>query len=186
MNATGTDLFPLKFCAHRWVENVPVVQRVIDIWPNIKVYIHKVFQGIYPHPKTASYGTVVSCTKDPLMMVKFLAFLSIAKLVLPFLVTYQTDKPMMPFIAEDRHRLLSGIVKRFVKEDVDTSSINKLMQLDPKDKKIHRNYSKVDLGFAADQELKKIKSPATGTSVVSDRQIMELRLQCRLLAKNSC
>ena len=153
MNATGTDLFPLKFCAHRWVENVPVVQRAIDIWPNIKVYVHKVSQGIYPHPKTASYGTVVSCTKYPLMMVKFLAFLSIAKLVSPFLITYQTDKPMMPFIAEDLHRLPSGIVK----EDVDISSINKLMKLDPKDK-IFRNYSKVDLGFAAEQELKKIKS----------------------------
>ena len=129
------------------------------------MYVHKVSQGIYPHLKTASYGTVVSCTKDPLMMVKFLAFLSIATLVSPFLVTYQTDKPLTPSIAEDLHWLLSGIVKCFVKEDVDISSINKLTKLDPKDKKIHQNYSKVDLGFAAEQELKKIKSPATVLSV---------------------
>ena len=28
---TGSSLFPLKFCVHRWVENVPVVQRAIEI-----------------------------------------------------------------------------------------------------------------------------------------------------------
>ena len=28
---TGSSLFPLKFCVHRWVENVLVVQRAIEI-----------------------------------------------------------------------------------------------------------------------------------------------------------
>ena len=33
MEITGPSLFPLEFFVHRWVENVPVVQRAIEITP---------------------------------------------------------------------------------------------------------------------------------------------------------
>jgi len=29
---TGSMVFPLKFCKHRWLENVPVVVRAQEIW----------------------------------------------------------------------------------------------------------------------------------------------------------
>lgn len=37
---TGSEIFPLKFCQTRWVENVQCLQRAIDIFENIKQYIH--------------------------------------------------------------------------------------------------------------------------------------------------
>lgn len=30
---TDSDIFPLKYCKHRWLENVPVLERAISIWP---------------------------------------------------------------------------------------------------------------------------------------------------------
>ena len=39
---TGSSTFPLKFVAHRWVENVPVLERVIDILPSLKQYVESV------------------------------------------------------------------------------------------------------------------------------------------------
>ena len=36
---TSVTSFPLKFVAHRWVENVPVLERVIDILPSLKQYV---------------------------------------------------------------------------------------------------------------------------------------------------
>ena len=35
---TGSTVFPLKFCATRWVEDEKVAQKAIEIWPNIEQY----------------------------------------------------------------------------------------------------------------------------------------------------
>lgn len=32
---TKCDTFPLPFCGHRWLENLPAVERAIEIWPYI-------------------------------------------------------------------------------------------------------------------------------------------------------
>ena len=36
---TGSTVFPLKFCLHRWVEDVVVAERAHQLWPNIKKYV---------------------------------------------------------------------------------------------------------------------------------------------------
>lgn len=36
---TGQSLFPLKFCAHRWIENVPIIERVQLLWSDVKEYV---------------------------------------------------------------------------------------------------------------------------------------------------
>ena len=33
---TGSSVFPLKFCSHRWLENIPVAERALLIWPNME------------------------------------------------------------------------------------------------------------------------------------------------------
>ena len=90
-----------------------------------------------------------------------------------------TDKPMMPFLAGDLHGLLSGLRKCFLKVDIlkVSDSMKKIMKLDPEHKKIHSNYAKVDLGFSAEQELKMLKSH-TSTVTFSDRQVMQVRIEC--------
>ena len=146
----------------------------------------KVSEKAVPNPGTTSYDTVASCTKDQLIVVKLLCFISIAKQVNEFLVLYQTDKPMVPFIGSDLRRMLVGVMKRFVKKDIMKSadSAVKLMKIDPLDKNVHKSYSKVDLGFAAEQELNNVKTRRPNS--VSDKQIMELRMQCKdFLAKMS-
>ena len=41
-SVTGSSTFPLKIVAHRWVENVRVLERVIDILPSLKQYVKSV------------------------------------------------------------------------------------------------------------------------------------------------
>ena len=91
ISVTASDQFPLKFSPHRLIENVQVAERAIKIWPHVKAYVQKVTEKSIPNPRTTSYDTVASCTKDTLIIIKLLAFVSIAKLVTPFLVKYQTD-----------------------------------------------------------------------------------------------
>ncbi|GBN74585.1 hypothetical protein AVEN_10898-1 [Araneus ventricosus] len=44
--------FPLKFCKARWLENVPAVERDIQIWPDVVSYVQKVEKGVFVTKKT--------------------------------------------------------------------------------------------------------------------------------------
>ena len=37
----STNKFPLKFCATRWIENVAVAQRALEVYENLKKYVAK-------------------------------------------------------------------------------------------------------------------------------------------------
>ncbi|KAK2832572.1 hypothetical protein Q7C36_016034 [Tachysurus vachellii] len=59
--------FPLKFCAHRWVEDMAVAKRAIEIWPAVQMYINS--HRKLPKskvPSSASYCTVKEATADHL------------------------------------------------------------------------------------------------------------------------
>ena len=77
-------------------------------------------------------------------------------------------------------------MKRFIKKDIMNSadSAVKLTKVDPLDTNSHRNYSNVDLGFAAEQELSKLKKH--NPNPVIERQVMQVKLECKeSLAKMS-
>ena len=38
-SVTGSNSFTLDFCRHRWLENVPVVERAVEIIPFVVQYI---------------------------------------------------------------------------------------------------------------------------------------------------
>lgn len=101
-----SPLMPLKFCKTRWVENVPVTERMIKILTDLK-YVNAVGAGKFPNPGTKSYTTVNEGCRDPLLLAKLAFHLSFSKEVAPFLNLYQTDRPMIPFLAAD----LSNVVR---------------------------------------------------------------------------
>lgn len=105
---TGCDIPMLKFCQHRWVENVKVCERGLMLWPHVMQYVNAVSQGELPDPKIKSFQEIKKACADPLFPVKTAVFQSIAKQITPFLVQYQTDKPMLPFMGEDMYQLLKG------------------------------------------------------------------------------
>ena len=39
---TGSEVFPLQFCQHRWVEDIKVANRNLQIWPHIDKYVKTV------------------------------------------------------------------------------------------------------------------------------------------------
>jgi len=93
-----------------------------------------------------------------MIIVKLLSFMLIAKHFTPFLTIYQTDRPMMPFVAQDLYILVSNILKRLVKSDIlhNAGSIVKIQKLD----------------FAGEQEVKML---------LEKRAISELKLNMEFL-----
>lgn len=39
---TKSTLFPKPFCGHRWLENLPVAERALDVWPSLILYVDAV------------------------------------------------------------------------------------------------------------------------------------------------
>ena len=81
-------------------------------------------------------------------MTKLEFFISVAKQLQPFLLKFQTDAPMAPFLGQSLKDLLMG---RFIKKDVleQSDSYPKLAAIDPCDKKNQVHCKHVEFGFAA-------------------------------------
>ena len=175
---TGSAIFAKDFCQHRWLENVPVTERAIEMWPFVKQYVLAVQKKDVPKPDTKSFATVVAATKDKLFEAKMNSFLSIAKLVTPFLTRYQTDRPMLPFISSDLDKLLRQILRRFMTNDVvDDASTVDLIDLDMETSR--KPSSRIDVGFTADGIIKERRVTTDATAKVSERDILEFRQECR-------
>lgn len=152
---TGTSLFPLPFCGHRWVENLPVAERAIEVWPKLKEYVEAVRRKELPNPGTSSFDTIEAANKDPLILAKLQFFMAISRTFCPFLKKYQTDEPVLPFLCRDLTELMMSLVRRFIKRELlqDITPF-KLTKLDTDDQKNWVNASLTDIGLGAESVLK--------------------------------
>lgn len=100
IEVTKTTTFPLKFCAHRWVEDLAVAEWAVEVWPAVQQYISS-HQKLPKSkvPSSASYCTVKGGTADPLFQAKLQLFCIC--LFWSFLEKFQTDAPMVPFLAKE-------------------------------------------------------------------------------------
>ncbi|CAH3149087.1 unnamed protein product [Pocillopora meandrina] len=158
---TSSVVFPIKYCKHRWLENLPVVVRAQEIWKEVTFYVTTVQRSSkYSVPTSKSYKTIRDSTQDPLMPLKFAAFESVAKQLQPFLVQFQSDSPLLPFVASSLEKVIRGLMKRFVKADVlqGASSAVKLLKIDFKKRENCLDVEKLDVGFVAATKLKRIAS----------------------------
>ncbi|GBO13657.1 Signal transducer and activator of transcription 5B, partial [Araneus ventricosus] len=166
---------PKKFIQLRWLENVPASESAINLLPSIKKYIVSVDKGEHNQPNCKSYACVKIHMGDNLS-VKLKVFHCIAKVLLPFLTKYQTDKPMLFFLPEDLMKIVNLLLHRFVlSKNLNTATtLQKLLCLDINNPKIHKPIENIDLGFSAE----KVQSSHVSKKI-SDRQIFNLRMDCK-------
>ncbi|KAI2647221.1 Zinc finger protein 474 [Labeo rohita] len=114
---TKCTKFPLPFCGHNWLENLPVVERALEVCPSVTMYMDAVRKKKIPNPGTASYDTPEAAEKDPLILAKLHFYMAITRTFSPFLTFYQTDVPVIPFLAKDLAELLKSMLRCFVKKE---------------------------------------------------------------------
>jgi hypothetical protein len=155
---------------------VPVAERALEIWPNVCKFVDATIKKPKAQQPSCN-NTVMDATRDALFQPRLHTFLSIARQLQPFLTLYQTDRPMIPFMADDLNNLLRALMKRFVKSDVlrSADSLSLLIKVDVNKHENHHTYSKIDVGFAADKKLKELQV----TKKVSDRQLLEYRMEVK-------
>ena len=108
---------PLKFSATRWVENSRVASCVIDLLPNLKAFQQQC-ASTKTEPKSKSYLAMRSNLQDKFLVLKLTVFNSVAIYLEKFLVKYQTDAPMIPFLYADLYELIQCLMKRIVKDEL--------------------------------------------------------------------
>ncbi|XP_063761275.1 uncharacterized protein LOC134878988 isoform X2 [Eleginops maclovinus] len=148
VTVTKSSVFPLSFCAHRWVENLPVVERALVVWPSLLLYMEAVKTKKLPNPGTGSYDTVAAAIKDPLILAKFHFYAALARTFTPFLTKYQTDEPVLPFLSKDLTELMISLLRRFIKREVlnDITALQ-LTKLDVTDKTIWLSPQNISIGL---------------------------------------
>ena len=71
------------------------------MWPQVKAYVAGAQSKKVPRPKKSSFDTVAKSCSEPLFEARCHIFLSVARIIEPFLTKYQTDAPMLPFLSTD-------------------------------------------------------------------------------------
>jgi hypothetical protein len=176
-DATEKD-YPMLFVSHRWVENAPVAKKARLIWPKI-IEIVTYWQqlakskqpGLGKPGANTSYDHLCKAVKDCLAPVKLLFFEEVAKKLNEFLVVFQTDKPMAPFLTETLENLIRTLMSKFIRKDLLGKSCSEMAKLDFKDVNNQKPTHLVDLGFAVNHEIQLLK----GSKKITDSQILKFK-----------
>ena len=123
-DATEND-YPIQFITHRWVENDVVVKKTRVIWSKI-IEVASYWQqlpkneqpGLGKPGANTSYDHLCKAVKDGLVPVKLLFFEEVAKKLNDFLVVFQTDKPLAPFLTEILKGLIKTLMRKFIRKDL--------------------------------------------------------------------
>ena len=101
-----------------------------------------------------------------------------SKEVTPFLTLYQTDKPMVPFLAKDLFQLLKSLLCRFLKLNVMkvVKSVDKLLDVDIGLDANQLDHTKIDVGFSAERIItKQLSTNGQATQL----KVLEFRVACK-------
>lgn len=168
---TDSNVFPKKFCQTRWVENVAVTNRALDVFSNVKKYVTAVRKNL---PSTISSKSVIQACDDPLTLARLSFFAFVANILEPFLRRFQTAQPMAPFLYDSVEEMLRSLMRRFIKKNVmkDATTCSKLMKIDVKDNDNLLIAQDTDLGFATSRAL-------NNSTQTTQLKKLEFRTQCR-------
>lgn len=151
------------------------------MWPNmIKIFEYGEGLAKSKRPQSKSYKNVLVHISDKLAVVKFKFFVYVASILEPNLTVYQGDGPMVPFMYDDikfYKGALTIIVKPKVLEKCKTGL--DLMKLEFDDDTLVEA-KRIDLGFAAEEEIRKLDSN------VDEKAVLKVRENARDFVVEGC
>ena len=117
----------------------------------MKTYISQVCAGPKSKiPKNHSFVSLQGHVNYPFIKAKLQFLVTDAKILCPFLESFQSERPMLPFMAEYIQNILHTILERHIKKSVmdKTTSVFKLAKVDVNEKESLLPTKNVLIGFA--------------------------------------
>ena len=103
-------MYPFRLCQHRWVEDVKVAEQALEIWPHVNKYAY--VKTVKSERKAPAFASVAFAFDNTLIEAKLDFFVAMAKLLQEFLLKFQTEAPMTPFLTLTLKDLLLAIMGR--------------------------------------------------------------------------
>ena len=124
--------FPLKFCGHRWLENGKVLARFLKVSDKLAIFLVKSKERKKFPAKDERILLLLQSTNSKIFPVYCEFSLSICRDIEPFLILFQTERPVAVFLFQKLKELIVSLMERFVKPDVLQANCSgyKLLKLD--------------------------------------------------------
>lgn len=165
---TESSRFPYKFCQIRWVENVKVAERALEVLPNVRKFV----DNSKKLPNSITSTTIQALCADKLAGAKIAFFASVGSEFEIFLKKYQTPSPLGPFLYDDIAALTRSLMNRFVKKSIlkEVTSVTQLVKLDLTVRDNLCQYKEIDIGVSATRQL--------GNAKLTDTDKITFRMNC--------
>ena len=95
---------------------------MLHVLPLLQKFVEFVNNDKTLEPTSDSYNSMKERLKDPLLMPKIAFFSDIARILERFLVKFQTDAPMVPFLRSSLEEIFHSIGKIILKDEVLTKA----------------------------------------------------------------
>ncbi|KAI0211438.1 hypothetical protein LSAT2_003733 [Lamellibrachia satsuma] len=168
---------------HRWEENARVASHALLVLGHVRKYVDTIakYPKKYNVPNGKAFTTVKPGCADSLMPARLMFFESVVRQFDQFLVRYQADKPMVPFLCGDHDVIVRGLCQRFMKQPVseEASSTAQLAKLNIDDVDSHLPHSQIYPGFCAAKKLKELAAVTSVKQKLSERERMAFRMECK-------
>lgn len=178
---TQSNEFPLKFCSIRWTENCKVMSRAKNMFPKTKIYINAVNKK---PPKTNNFKIVKEFVSDIFLEAKLSFLISVCYDLESYLIAYQKNEPLLPFMYDDLFKMLKSLYSRILKPEIVKKIVTaeKLLDIDLNNKDNLCLAIYVDLGVAATTELKNLKSKKNA----KESELVKFKIDCQTIILEIC
>ena len=106
-----------------------------------------------------------------------------AKIVEPFLIKFQRDDPLLPFLADDLLRTVKNMLRIVIEpeEMKNITSVYQLLKVDFADKDIYLSARSIETGAKANAILNKLFADKK----ISERQVLQFKMDCKKFVMTS-
>lgn len=119
------------FCATRWVEDQAIADRALIVWESIRKTV-KFWEALpkSKRPQNNSYNVVLEHCNDPLVPAKLHFFSFIAGILKKYLIVFQSDYPMLPFVRDELEKIVRQLIRLVYKRSTvnEAGNIVKLLK----------------------------------------------------------
>lgn len=176
--ATNQSDYPVHFCNTRWLENGPAADRAIQLFPHFCTFVQYLEKNKSIVKSSHVWFCIIkSAVLDKMTVSKLHFFSFLSTQFEPFLRQFQTEKPMVPFMASSLISLIRGLMECVVKSEVlkNADTAKKLMKIDIKDSDNLLVYSKIKIGYSTEKCVKTLLS----NKEISDRDVLSFKKDCK-------
>ena len=164
----------MKFVVHRWVENAHVLERFLEVLPDLRKYTLFVMEKKVSDPHSKSFDTVKKWMPRSPCRSKVKFCFNFGKASTTVFDKYQSDSPLLSFLVSDLLEMLKRIISKFLTAEF-AAQLKTCTQLSKVDLPDRSHHKQVDLGFSAEMYLQS----AEFRKMISDKDVLGIRISAK-------